>query len=476
MPQIIADYKQVFLLPPCIEDWVGPDHPARFIRDFVDSMNLKELGFRVPDSETGRPAYSADLLLKAWLYGYFSRIRSSRKLEKGCMENMGLIWLTAMHGPDHNTLWRFWRDNRKVFKRVFKQSVQVAVKAELIGMAVHAVDGTKIVAGASREKFKNQDQLERMLENLDKYVADVMTETERCEQEECDGYRLPKPLQDELKRKEQIQKALQELDESDKKVVHPGEPEARYMKNRRSTDPSYNAQAVADQESGMIVAEEVVDEGNDNGQLVPMLDRVQENLGATAKETVADAGYFASGQIALAEEKEYEVLVAKSSGEIAAEKGAEWDPYHASRFVYDQEQDVCICPQGAVLRFLQKKVTGKNDNEVRRYRCRDYATCPERWKCSKSKNGRLIDINVHREALERHRKKRRLPENKKLLRARKVIIEPVFAWIKTHLDFRRWSVSGLCNVRGQWSLICATINLKKLYRHWLTGGLVFSVS
>jgi transposase len=360
VPQIIADYKQVFLLPPCIEDWVGPDHPARFIRDFVDSMSLKELGFRVPDSETGRPAYSADLLLKAWLYGYFSRIRSSRKLEKGCMENMGLIWLTAMHGPDHNTLWRFWRDNRKVFKRVFKQSVQVAVKAELIGMAVHAVDGTKIVAGASREKFKNQDQLERMLENLDKYVA--------------------------------------------------------------------------------------------------------------------DAGYFASGQIALAEEKEYEVLVAKSSGEIAAEKGAEWDPYHASRFVYDQDQDVCICPQGAVLRFLQKKVTGKNDNEVRRYRCRDYATCPERWKCSKSKNGRLIDINVHREALERHRKKRRLPENKKLLRARKVIIEPVFAWIKTHLDFRRWSVSGLCNVRGQWSLICATINLKKLYRHWLTGGLVFSGS
>ncbi len=83
---------------------------------------------------------------------------------------------------------------------------------------------------------------------------------------------FPKALQDELKRKERIQRALQELDKTDKKVVHPCEPDARYMKNRRSTEPSYNAQAVADQKSGMIVAEEVVDEGNDNGHLVPMLD------------------------------------------------------------------------------------------------------------------------------------------------------------------------------------------------------------
>lgn len=476
MPQIMADYKQVFLLPPCIEDWVGPDHPARFIRDFVDSLNLEAMGFRVPNAETGRPAYSADLLLKAWLYGYFSRIRSSRKLEKACLENMGLIWLTGMNGPDHNTLWRFWRDNKKVFKGVFKQSVKVAVKADLIGMAVHAVDGTKIVARASREKFKNQDQLERMLENLDKCVADVMTETERCEQEECDGYRLPKALQDELKRKEQIQKALQELEQSDKSVVHPGELDARYMKNRRSSEPSYNGQAVADQQSGMIVAEEVVDQGTDNGQLVAMLDRVQENLGATAQETVADAGYFASAQIALAEEKEYEVVVAKSSGEASAEKGAEWDLYHSSRFVYDPQRDICLCPQGATLSFLQKKVTGKNGNEVRRYRCRDYKTCPERWKCSKSKNGRLIDINVHREALERHRKKREIPENKKLLRARKVIIEPVFAWIKNHLEFRRWTVSGLSNVRAQWSLVCATLNLKKLYNHWVEGRLALTAA
>ncbi len=420
MQQIRADYKQIFLLPPSIDDWVGSDHPVRFIRDFVDSLDLEALGFRVPVAETGRPPYAADLLLKAWLYGYFNKIRASRKLEKACMENMALIWLTGMREPDHNTLWRFWRDNKRVFKGVFKESVQVAVKFDLIGMAVHAMDGTKIMARSSREKFKNREQLEHILEhvleNLDKCIADVMTETERCQEKEGAEYRLPKALQNELKRKQQIQKALEELRETDKKIVHPGEPEARYMKNRRSLEPSYNAQAVADQKSGMIVAEDVVDQGADNGQLIPMLDRVQENLGAAAQETVADSGYFAAAQIGLAQEKEYGVVVAKSSGESAAEKGAETDPFHFSRFIYDQQRDVCICPRGSLLRFLQKKVVGKNENEIRRYRCRDYKECPDRWKCSDAKNGRMIDISVYREAVERHSTKRELPGTRSYLK------------------------------------------------------------
>lgn len=472
MPQIRADYKQVFILPPCIEDWVGPDHPARFVRDFVDLVDLEELGFRVPTGETGRPPYATELLLSVWLYGYLNRIRSSRKLEKACLENMGLIWLTGMNAPDHNTLWRFWRDNKKVFKAVFKQSVQVAAKAQLIGMVVHAVDGTKIMVSSSREKFKNRDQLERILEKLDECIADIMTETERCEQEEPGEYRLPKAIQDQLRRRQRIQEALKALNESDKKVVHPTEPDARYMKNRRSSEPSYNAQAVADEQSGLIVAEEVVDEAADNGELVPMLERVEENLGSTADETVADAGYFASAQIAMAEEKEYSVLVSKSPGETAADKSMKTDPYHYSQFVYDEERNICICPRGGILTFLQRKKPGKNKNEVLRYRCCEYETCPQRWRCSKSKNGRTIDISVHREAVERHRRKREDPEKKKLLRARKAIVEPVFAWIKTRLGFRRWTVVGLENVRAQWAFVCATLNLMKLYKHWVSGSLV----
>jgi transposase len=101
--QIRADYEQILMFPPSVEDWVAKDHPARFIRDFVDSLDLSELGIEIPDSDTGRPPYAPDLLLQVWLYGHFNRIRATCKLEKACLENMGLIWLTGMNAPDHNS-------------------------------------------------------------------------------------------------------------------------------------------------------------------------------------------------------------------------------------------------------------------------------------------------------------------------------------------------------------------------------------
>jgi transposase len=475
--QIRADYEQILMFPPSVEDWVAQDHPARFIRDFVDSLDLSKLGIEIPDSDTGRPPYAPDLLLKVWLYGYFNRIRATRKLEKACLENMGLIWLTGMNAPDHNSLWRFFKANKKSLRRLFKQSIRVALKADLIGLALHAVDGTKVRTLSANERVRDRKHLERVLEEiserLDRTIGDAMAEIERAEREESGEYRLPASMQDGLKRKQRIQEALKELDASEKKVVHPSEPEARFMKNRRTKDLSYNAQAVADEKSGLIVAQDVVTEGVDYGQLVAMLDKVEENLGAVAEETVADGGYFSSGQIGLAEERKYEVLVAKSSGEIVSERGAESDPYHHCRFVYDQERDCCVCPEGRLLPFYKRKIRGKN-NEFRRYRCRDFQTCPHRWKCSDSKNGRIIDISVHHEAVERHRSKREKPENQQRLKARKKIIEPVFAWIKRALGFRRWTVAGIENVKAQWDLICTTINLRKLYKHWVSGELVFS--
>jgi transposase len=178
--EIRANYSQTLLFPPSVEDWVGEDHPARFIRDFVDALDLAAMEFCVPTSDVGRPAYAADLMLKVWLYGYIHKIRSTRKLEKACREHMGLIWLTGMNGPDHNSLWRFMNGNKKSFSQFFKKSVQVAFKCKLVGMVVNAIDGTKIRAASSRERVVNAEGLEKMLERLDRSIADFMTEIERC--------------------------------------------------------------------------------------------------------------------------------------------------------------------------------------------------------------------------------------------------------------------------------------------------------
>jgi transposase len=280
--EIKAEYSQMLLFPPSVEEWVGEDHPARFIRDFVDLLDLKELGFKVPVSEVGGRVYAPDLLLKVWLYGYLNRIRSSRKLERACREHMGLIWLTGRMAPDHNSLWRFLDSNQGAISQLFKQSVRVALKCEMVGMVVHAIDGTKIKSASSWNTMSSATGLERMQERLDRSVADFMTEIERQEQGELGEYKLPLGMHNALRRKDKIQKALVELEKTEVKRVHHCDSEARLMKNGRIIDLSYNAQAVADKQRGVIVAADVVNEGSDNGRLVPMLDLVKENVGAVA--------------------------------------------------------------------------------------------------------------------------------------------------------------------------------------------------
>lgn len=466
-----ADYDQVLLFPPCVEDWVGPDHPARFLRDFVDSLDLRGLRFRVPDTEVGRPGYASDLMLKVWLYGYFHRIRSTRKLEKACRENMGLIWLTGNHAPDHNSLWRFMDANKQAVSRLFKKSVQVASKCNLIGMVVHAIDGSKIRSATSRDGVVSAEGLEKMLEKLDRSIADFMTEIERQEREETGEYRLPLSMQSALRRKDRIQRALAELEESGRPRTSHREPEARFMKNRRSIEPSYNGQAVADRDHGIIVAQDVITDETDNGQLVPMLDKVRETLGGVAEENLADSGFYSSPQIGLAEERKYSVLVNAPSSEAPVLRNKGSQVYPASSFRYDEDLDCCICPHGCRLVYYKTRIKGANRNELRIYRCREHRSCPHASQCSKNRGGRQIEISVHHKAVSRQRAKREADENKKLLSERKRIIEPVFAWIKTQLGFDRWTVFGLERVRAQWAFVCTVINLKKLYRHWLSGEL-----
>ena len=79
------DYSQRFLLPPSLDDWVPKTHPARFVRDFVDALDLAALDIKQVVADEGRPPYAVDLLLKVWLFGYMERIRSPRALEKACL-------------------------------------------------------------------------------------------------------------------------------------------------------------------------------------------------------------------------------------------------------------------------------------------------------------------------------------------------------------------------------------------------------
>ena len=466
-----ANYNQQWMFPPTLEDLLPADHTARMIREFVDAQDLEKLGFKIRSKEDGRPNYSANLLLKVWLYGYVTRIRSCRQMEQACMDQVGMLWLTGMQRPDHTTLWRFWRDNRRALRQVFKQLLKIAAELNFIEMVLQAIDGTKIASQASEQGGWHRVGLEKTLKRLDEAIAQIMEQTQQAEKQGL-GCRLPEELQQKEQLRERIQSRLTQLDEKKLDHLQPHDPEAPVMKCRGGKKFGYNAQVVVDSQNQLIVAADVVIDQSDNYQLNPMLDQVKNNLGQVAAENLADGGYLVVSELAKAEANQYSVLV----NLCEPDEGSGDDPYHASGFRYDPEQDQCVCPQEQILRFdsLKVRLDKVQPYTVRVYRCESYETCPVRWQCSKSKSGRTVQIHPQHASLVRQRQKQRDPDMRALLKRRSVTVEPVFGWIKENLGFRRWTVRGLEKVQTQWLMICSAVNLIRLKKHWTAGKLRFA--
>lgn len=470
---IRADYQQLLLLPPSVEEWVGPEHVARFVRDFVDLLDLAELGFEVGGQATGRPPYADELLLKVWLYGYMEKIRSTRRLERACGEQMGLIWLTGRQRPDHNTLWRFWQAHRATIKQLFKRVVQVAVAADLVGVVLHAVDGTKIAARASRRGVWTRAKLEAMVAELDRAVEEVMAEVEAAEAATGERAELPVAWQDPLRRREQLREVLGRLEVEERQHGHPGEPEAVLMPTPSGVVPAYNAQVVVDSASGLIVAEAVVREPDDTYQLAGMVAAVEQTVGQPAAQTLADGGYHAPQALAAAAARGYGVLVTESRQRDPA-PGAPGTEFHAARFTYDAARNVCVCPRGVELGFERWRPAHAHRAAARLFRCRAFRQCPVRWQCSRDPRGRYVEIGEHHAVVVAQRRARALPENRRRLAQRGAIVEGPFGLIKRVMEFVRWTVGGWENVRAQWSWVCTAFNLRKLYARWCRGELVLA--
>jgi Transposase DDE domain len=234
-----------------------------------------------------------------------------------------------------------------------------------IGMVVQAIDGTKIASQASEQQGWHRSSLEKTVKRLDEAINEIMKQTEQAAKHGPDC-RLPEELQQRQQLREKIQAQLTQLDEKQEDHLQPQDEDARVMKCRGGKKFAYNAQAVVEGQHQLIVAADVVTDESDNYQLVRMIDQVEENLSGVADQTIADAGYFATTELASAEEKQYPVLVNLPE----SVQGSEDAPYHASRFIYDAENDQCICPRGERLLFDSIKPREKaHPYEVRVYRC-----------------------------------------------------------------------------------------------------------
>jgi transposase len=459
---ITPDYEQTFLLPPALEEWVERDHPVRFVREFVDALDLEELGFKMPECADGRPPYAPSLMVKIWLYGYVQRIRSTRQLERACRDHLSLLWLCGMYQPDHNSLWRFWRANQVALRGIFRQTVRVAVRSGYVGLAVQALDGTKIAAAGSSHTGWSQERMEKLLAGLDEALATNELEVLRqnADDDSTPGYRLPAGLTERQQLREQINRGLAQLAADGRHHYHPVEPDARRMKTGEGNRYAYNAQAVTDAQAGIITAAEVTRQETDVGQLVPMIVQAQENIGvaATKTETLADTGYGAGADLQAAAALNVSVLVPPAAG-----SPPKHNPYASQHFHYNEISHTVTCPQQRTLQH--EGATAHHGRPVERYRCHHH-DCPVRTLCSQDPKGRQIEVHPHTPAVQVMRERLREPATQARYRRRAGIAEPSFARIKQHDAFRRFTVWGFEAVRTQWSMICAAANLRILFNHW----------
>jgi transposase len=472
MPRRPFSRDKRWLFPPSLDELVGQDHPARFVAAFLDTIGQDgwgELGIEIEGAELGAPGYHPEALLGVWVYGFMTGVRSSRRLEAACRDQLAYMWLTGWQHPDHNTLWRFYESNREGMKKLFKRTVRTAVSMGLVDLAVQAVDGTKIGANAAKVRTLDAEALQKLLERADKQIAEV--EAQNKAEIEAEVVRLPEQLAKLEELRQEIKVALEKVEAEDgPKKINLTDEDAQLMKSRQGIVVGYNAQAVGSplvpEKAGgtgmLITAAEVVTEASDHGQTIPMLEAAEQATGRRAEVSLLDGGYHSGKNLAACEEAKRKVLMPES------QVWALQKEYHKDHFGHDALKDSYTCPKGQELRFSGiKKRKGKPEMRVYRATAAVCLKCPAFGECTKDKHqGRAIEIGPYEAELRRHRALMAEEGSKKLYRRRQGIIEPVFGIMKELQGARRFLLRGLDNVRAEWSLLVAAFNLKTLYRVW----------
>ena len=246
MPLRDMDREQMWLLPPTLDELLPPDHPARFVAEFVDALGREdwaELGVAIDGDLMGAPAYHPRALLSVWLYGFMTGVRSSRKLEAACRDQIPYLWLTGWQRPDHNTLWRFYRAHRRGMRTLFKRTVRTALAMDMVDLALQAVDGTKVGANAGRGKSYDAEGLGRLLEQVERAIKDLESRNETGE--DSDVPRLSGELADQETLRDRVREAMDRLASTPRqRHINITDQDARLMKTRRGAMPSFNAQAM----------------------------------------------------------------------------------------------------------------------------------------------------------------------------------------------------------------------------------------
>jgi transposase len=448
------------LLPVSVRDFVEEKHLAAFVLGIVrDELDLAEI-LACYSSDKGQPPFHPVMMTALLLYAYCCGIYSSRRIAKACRERVDFMSIVALDPPDFRTIADFRKRHLQHLRELFAQVLQLCDKAGLVKLGHAAIDGSKIKANASKHKAMSYGRMEARAKELEADVEKWFAAAEAADAEEDKLYgrdkrgdELPDWVADKQKRAARIRAAKAELEaeakaaaelkakaqaeaeekrqaEGRKKPGKPAappssdpdpkdqknftDPESRIMKGKDGFVQAYNGQIAVDAEAQVIVAQDVTQCAADKGQLIPMVDAVEANLGRKPEQASADSGYCSEANLEGMEQRDIDAYVATgrakhATGDEAKDEAAAIPVSAAAAPISTQEAD-------APTRVEAMRAKIKSGGYESPYRLR-----------------------------------KQLPE-------------PVFGQIKQARGFRQFLMRGIDKVRAEWALVCTAHNLLKLAR------------
>jgi len=421
------DRTQTHLFPISLDQSIDPDNEVRLVDLFIDSLTMKDFGFKVDFIENGRPAYHPSDLLRLYIYGYLNKMRSSRDLEKACKRNIEVMWLLKNLQPDHNTISNFRRDNPKAIKKVFRITVQIAKHFNLIGGKLIAGDSSKFRAQNSKKNNFNKKKIDRHIayidHKLEQYNKDLAVADDATKK------KLNQEIVKHHQRKENYRQIENQLEQSGDTQVSTSDPQSRQITIRNNiTEVAYNVQTTVDDKHCLPIDYKVTNI-NDSKAMGNMLRRSKAILKTNDFTALYDKGYHTGSEFKIADDLDIEVLVAIPTVAAQAPNPA----YNVENFNYIKQGDYYICPKGNKLTTLGTWHKAKT-YAFKRYTTKDCLTCTVKDLCSKAKYGKGIQRSEYQEYINQN--KQRIEINKEYYKKRQAIVEHPYGTIK-----RQWGFS-----------------------------------
>lgn len=481
-------------LPINIEKIIASDDEVFTLEEICEELDFSSLKRKFTSSR-----YDPVTMFKIIVYGYMCRIYSSRAIEKVCRRDINFMWLLdGMPAPDHNTIARFRKAITEETKELFYQVIDVLHSKSEIGYANVFIDGTKIEANANRYSFvwkgsiekynqSNEEKLKAFLLDYNtrykKHFKKISTVKNHIEKD-IDRYGVVF-VSGKGKRKTQLQRDYETLMSllekrrkyqdylktfNERKSFSKTDNDATFMRMKDDhmrngqLKAGYNIQIAVDSE--YIVNAGVFSDRTDVNTLVPFLDDITDKV-HKYKEIVADAGYESEENYVYLNKGNQTSYIKPQNYEQLKKKQSKYSRYN---FNYIHERDIYVCPEGNEMYPTQTKTSTSASgykSEKTIYTTDKCMDCPNKSKCTKSKNGRTIQRSKIFEEFRQQSLTNITTEKGILLRMnRSIQVEGAFGVLKQDYNFRRFLTRGKDNVTTEIFLLCLAYNINK-YNHKL---------